>query len=190
VKYTPNKSGFGLTGMAFGRAIAATVAGRWVNRLGRPVVLIALGGFAVGAVLIDLVVRTGPGTRAAILLAGPLFVLGAGSGGVITPNQTLSLQRIDSRMGGTAAGILQTSQRIGAAVGQAVIGAVFFASLPDGIATLDGASRDHAYGHAVSNAVLITLVFVAAALALSAVELAHHKRTGTAGGPPPAKPST
>jgi MFS family permease len=41
----------------------------------------------------------------------------------ITPNQTLSLADVDRRIGGSAGGVLQTSQRVGAAIGQAAIAA-------------------------------------------------------------------
>jgi hypothetical protein len=41
----------------------------------------------------------------------------------ITPNQTLSLADVDRRIGGSAGGVLQTSQRVGAALGQAAIAA-------------------------------------------------------------------
>jgi hypothetical protein len=45
---------------------------------------------------------------------------------VVTPNQTLSAPDVDRRIGGSAGGVLQTSQRVEAAIGQASIGAVFF----------------------------------------------------------------
>ena len=174
--YSPLRAGLGVTAFAVGSAVAATVAGRLVNRLGRRLVIGALLVFGAGAVAIDLVVRTGPGTRAALLLAVPLFVLGAGSGGVITPNQALSLQQVDSAMGSTAGGVLQTAQRIGSAVGQAVIGAVFFASLPRTVEEISGVRRDAAFGAALSHAVAVTLVFVAAALALGMVDLVLSRR--------------
>ena len=48
---------------------------------------------------------------------------------VITPNQALSLAEVDVRGGSTAGGMLQTSQRIGNAIGAAVISAVFYAAV-------------------------------------------------------------
>lgn len=174
--YSALRAGLGVTALAVGSAVAATLAGRWVNRLGRPLVVGALVVFGLGALLIDLVVRTGPGTRAALLLAGPLLVLGLGSGGVITPNQSLTLQRVDPLVGSTAGGVLQTAQRIGSAVGQAVIGAVFFASLPRSVAHLAGRGRDAAFGDALSTAVAVTLAFVVMAVALSVVDLVLHRR--------------
>ncbi len=75
-------------------------------------------------------------------------------------------------VGSTAGGVLQTAQRIGSAVGQGVIGAVFFASLPHGTGHPSPAS----YGAALSTAVDVTLVFVAAAIALAIVDLTVTRR--------------
>jgi len=63
------------------------------------------------------------------LLVGPLVLAGVGGGCVITPNQALSLARIDARGGSTAGGMLQTAQRVGAAAGAAVLSAIFYAVL-------------------------------------------------------------
>ncbi len=102
-------------------------------------------------------------------------MLGLGSGGIITPNQALSLQDVDPRMGGAAGGVLQTAQRIGSAVGQAVIGSVFFATLAaQGVRA--GQRDPAAYSHALSNAVLATLAFTAAALVLGVTDLVLTRR--------------
>ena len=127
--YTALESGLGITAYALGSVIAAPLAGRAVTRIGRPLVVGGLVTFGLGALAIDLTVRLAPEGHTALWLAPPLLVLGLGAGAVITPNQTLSLMDVDARMGSTAGGVLQTSQRIGSAVGQAVIGASFFAAL-------------------------------------------------------------
>ena len=46
----------------------------------------------------------------------PLLIAGIGGGLVIAPNQTLTLAEVPVEHAGTAGGLLQTSQRIGAAV--------------------------------------------------------------------------
>src|SRR5207248_8274397 len=114
--------------------------------------------------------------HAALRLAVPLLVLGLGSGAIITPNQALTLNRVDPVVGSTAGGVLQTAQRIGSAVGQAVIGAVFFASLPRTVAHLPDTVRPTAYGSALSTAVAVTLAFIAAAIVLSVVDLVQSRR--------------
>ena len=142
--YTALQSGLGVTAYAIGSAIGAPLAGRFVTRIGRPLLLVGLASFAVGA--IALAVLAGYGAAA---LAPALFLMGAGSGAIITPNQALSLMRIDPVAGSTAGGVLQTAQRIGIAIGQAVIGATFFAALGRG-----------GYAHALRVGVVAALAFL------------------------------
>jgi EmrB/QacA subfamily drug resistance transporter len=167
-------AGLAVTSFAAGSAVAAPVAGRLVPRVGRPLVVVALVVFGAGALAVALVVRGDP-DDVALRLALPLLLLGVGSGAIITPNQALSLQDVDPRMGGAAGGVLQTAQRIGSAIGQAVIGAVFFASLggtpPPG---------SPAYGPALAASVVVTLAFVAAALLLGVTDIALTRRRSRA----------
>jgi EmrB/QacA subfamily drug resistance transporter len=168
--FTALQSGLGITAFAVGSAISAPVAGRLVPRFGRPLVIVAVGFFAVGAVAIALVVSRAVTTtdplQVSLQLALPLLLLGIGAGGIITPNQALSLADVDPRMGGAAGGVLQTSQRIGAAVGQAVIGSVFFAVL--------GGGSDHA--RALTASVVVAMFFIAATLVLGLTDLLLTRR--------------
>ena len=113
--YTALESGLGVTAYALGSAVSAPLAGRFVTRIGRPLLLVGLAAFAVGA--ITLAVLAGHGAAA---LVPALFLMGAGSGAIITPNQALTLMQIDPVAGSTAGGVLQTAQRIGIAIGQAI----------------------------------------------------------------------
>jgi Na+/melibiose symporter-like transporter len=85
---------------------------------------------------------------------------------VITPNQALSLAEVDVRGGSTAGGMLQTSQRIGNAVGAAVITAVFYASVT-GVPATPGSARSAAYGHAYATGLVVSVAFAVAALLLA-----------------------
>ncbi len=169
--YSALQSGLGVTAMAFGSAVAAQLAGRFVNRLGRPLVVGAALVFGIGAALLALAARQSTGANAVVLLAIPLFVMGAGAGALITPNQALTLMDVDPVVGSTAGGVLQTAQRIGLAIGQAVIGAVFFASI--------AGSGPAAYAHALGAAVVAALCFVAAAVGIGVLDLARHRSQRT-----------
>lgn len=174
--FTALESAFAVTAFALGAAVGAPLAGRWVTRFGRRLIVVALMVFVIGAVAVGLVVRGSP-DDIAVRLALPLLVLGLGSGAIITPNQVLSLDAVDPRMGSVAGGVLQTSQRIGAAIGQAVLGAVFFAVVGTGAVT-PGAVPVTIYSDAVALAVLVTLAFTGAALALGIVDLRRASRGG------------
>lgn len=125
--YTPLMSGLAVTPFALGSAVAASVGGRLVEHAGRTLVLVGLtlviGGLAVTDVVVGAV--GGQGYVGAVI-AVPLLVAGTGSGLVIAPNRTLTLADVPPHRGGVAAGILQVGQRVGAAVGIACVGAVFF----------------------------------------------------------------
>ena len=167
--YTALQSGLGVTAYAIGSACAAPLAGRIVTRIGRPLVVAGTVTFGVGAVALVLLVGHLSGTAVALVLAPALFVMGAGSGAVITPNQALTLMEVDPVMGSTAGGVLQTAQRIGLAVGQAVVGAVFFVSL-------GGAGRGEArYDHALRMAVLAAAAFVAVAALIGFADLVRSR---------------
>jgi EmrB/QacA subfamily drug resistance transporter len=158
--YTALQSGLGVTAYALGSAVGAPLAGRVVTRVGRPLLLAGLACFAVGAV--TLAVLAGHGAAA---LAPALFLMGAGSGAIITPNQALSLMQVDPVTGSTAGGVLQTAQRIGIAIGQATIGATFFAALNRG-----------GYAHALRVGVGAALTFLAIATAISIADLIRTRR--------------
>jgi EmrB/QacA subfamily drug resistance transporter len=158
--YTALQSGLGVTAYALGSAIGAPLAGRFVTRIGRPLLLVGLASFAVGA--ITLAVLAGYGAAA---LAPGLFLMGAGSGAIITPNQALTLMQVDPVAGSTAGGVLQTAQRIGIAIGQAVIGASFFAALDRG-----------GYAHALRAGVVAALAFLSIATAICVTDLVRTRR--------------
>ena len=61
-------------------------------------------------------------------LAPAMFLAGIGGGGVISPNFTLTLAEVPPQMGGAAGGALQTGQRIGSALGAALLMTVYQAA--------------------------------------------------------------
>ena len=95
-----------------------------------------------------------------------LLLAGIGSGLVISPNITLTLSQVPVERAGSAGGVLQTGQRIGAAVGIAVVGAVLFSTLAGSRGDWDAAVRD---------ALWVSVAVVAVALVLALADL----RTGS-----------
>ena len=159
--YTALQSGLGITAYAIGSSIAAPLAGRIVSRVGRPLVVAGTVTFGAGAVGLAVAASNG----SALLFAPALLVMGFGQGAVITPNQALTLMEVDPITGSTAGGVLQTAQRIGLAIGQAVVGSVFFASVGNGN-----------YGHALRMAVLAGLIFVAVSATVGTADLLRSRR--------------
>lgn len=71
------------------------------------------------------------------MLAVPLTLMGVSQGMTISPNQTLTLNAVDPRYGGVAGGILQLGQRVGAAIGTAMIPGILFSLTESGTSWLE-----------------------------------------------------
>ncbi len=120
--FSPLHAGLLLTPFAVGSAVAAPLAGRIVPRVGRPLTVMALLVMMAGLLGVAVAVPVMEGSdRLWMALAPALLVAGLGGGAVVSPNITLSLNEVPTRMGGAAGGALQTGQRIGAAIGAALV---------------------------------------------------------------------
>jgi EmrB/QacA subfamily drug resistance transporter len=170
--YSALLAGLAITPFALGSALGSTVGGRLVARFGRPLVAVGLALVAVGLAATFLTVRSVPGEHAALATALPLLVGGIGSGLAISPNQAITLSEVPPEGGGSAAGVLQTGQRIGTAVGIAAVGAVFFAAV--------GASHGD-WAAAFRHGLVLVTAFVLVALAAAVVDLVSGDRPAKTG---------
>jgi len=160
--YSPLRSGLTVTPFALGAAVSALVAGRLVARVGRWLTVFGLSTAAVGLIVTALVLRhVGTGTSAWATV-GPLLLAGLGGGMVTSPNVTLTLESVPVRMAGAAGGALQTAQRIGSAIGSAVLATVFYHVL-----TATGGN----YTEAVSDTLLFASWFMLLALLMAIAEV-------------------
>jgi EmrB/QacA subfamily drug resistance transporter len=170
--FTPLASGLTASAYAVGVTVASPIAGRLLPRLGSRVLVAGLVLFTTGVAAGGLTGALAAGrvwpTGVALLLTGPLLVAGLGGGAVITPNQALALADVDVRSGSVAGGTLQTSQRIGNAIGAAVISAVFYAA-----SRSPGPDRQADFGHAYGLALGVSVLFALAATALALRSIRH-----------------
>jgi EmrB/QacA subfamily drug resistance transporter len=146
-----------------GTLIAAANSDKLSGRLGRMVLVLGCSLLLAGLALVILVIHlTSPAVSGWDLFA-PLLLAGLGTGMTIAPNQDFVLATVPRRDAGTAAGVLGTSQRVGTAVGIAIIGTVLFGSLkfvpgPHAVA--------NAFTHSAELALLANLGFLIVALIL------------------------
>ncbi|MYU20665.1 MFS transporter [Streptomyces sp. SID8352] len=127
--FSPLRSGLAVTPFAVGSAVAAAVAGRLVDRLGRTLTVWGLIAVMAGLGGTALILWQVPADRAAWVAAPALLIGGLGSGCVISPNVTMTLHDVPVRMAGAAGGALQTGQRLGGAVGTAALPGLFYLTL-------------------------------------------------------------
>jgi EmrB/QacA subfamily drug resistance transporter len=175
--YSPLRSGLAVTPFALGSAVSAVFAGRAVPRFGRWLNVTGLLAAATGMAATALVLRSVGGDAAAWAAAGPLLVAGLGGGMVVSPNTTLTLESVPTQMAGAAGGALQTAQRIGAALGTAVLATVYYHALTGG---------RRGYATAVSDALLCAAGLMLAALLIAVAEVIARRRHV----PPPTRSRT
>ncbi len=126
-----------LTGVptAVGMTVGFVVLGqKLVMKFGRSV--IGIGAGVYGAALLYaawVVTHFGLDTTPWHLAPG-LLVLGVGMSLIMIPIFSAALQDVDAGHAGSASGILNAVQQVGAAVGVAVIGVIFFGQLSNGAA--------------------------------------------------------
>jgi MFS family permease len=165
--YSALEAGLSQTPFAIGSAVAAALGGRLVSRWGRTLVVAGLACCAVGLAALDLTVSAISDVNG-WMLAPSLLVAGVGTGLVISPNVTISLSEVDPRYAGSGGGMLQTAQRVGSAIGVALVLAQFFSTL---------AAR-HDVPAAFTLGLRTTTGFVVAALVLGLADLWMQRRGG------------
>lgn len=166
--------GRGVSALAVGllglpNAVLSAVASVWTVRFvltsGRRLVVAMLGLMALGTLLSIAVVVTGAPWW---LLGATLSLNGFGMGAVGSANQTLSLQDVPPEHGGTAGGIKQTVERIGAALGNALVTGVFFGVVA------------HGWEVAFASAFLVIAACLLGALALAVLDERQHRARASA----------
>lgn len=164
--HTALEAGLVSVPFAVGTIVGASQSDRLAERLGRTVLNLGVGLLAVALIALWLVFLLVPATELSSWhLLAPLLVGGLGSGFFIAPNARFIVATVDRSEAGAAAGVIGTMQRIGSAIGIAVIGSVLF-----GLADLDTIGAD--MGTGASPATVLAEHFVPAAtgaLAVSAV---------------------
>jgi EmrB/QacA subfamily drug resistance transporter len=165
--YSALQAGATQTSFAVGSAASAYLAGRLVNRFGRRLVVVGLVIISGSLVALDQVVPH-VHSHVGLALAPLLLCAGFGGGMVISPNVTLSLAEVDPARAGAGGGLLQTAQRVGSAIGVAVVLAQFFESLN---------STHGDFARAFSDALHTTIGLLLVALVLAVVDEVRRQRT-------------
>lgn len=148
---------------SFGSLVSASVSDKLSARMGRAVLVAGCTMVGTGIALAAVVIHLSAPVPNDWGLVGPLLLAGLGSGIVVAPNQDFVLARVPGHEAGTAGAILGTAQRVGSAIGVAVIGTVLFANLnvhPE----ID--ARASTFSHAAQLALLANVAFLFVALLL------------------------
>jgi EmrB/QacA subfamily drug resistance transporter len=146
---------------ALGSLLTASNSDRFSTWLGRKTVMIGCTAMLFGQATMLAALHLSAPDPSALWFIGPLVVAGLGNGLVIAPNQDFVLGSVPKREAGTAGGSLIMAQRVGAAIGIAVIGTVLFGSASS---SASSARVDPVLVHTAQTATMVNLAFVALAL--------------------------
>jgi EmrB/QacA subfamily drug resistance transporter len=177
--HTALESGFVSIPFAIGSIIGASQSNRLSQRLGRAVLVLGTSLVTIGLIWVWLVFLF---TDAVNLtnweLLPPLFVAGLGSGFFIAPNAQFIVATVDRADAGAASAVIGVMQRIGSAIGIAVIGSVLFGTLPTRIT--GPADLATSFVHSAAAAMLVSVCLSVVAFVL----VFMLPKQASAGGPP------
>ncbi|BBF71973.1 MFS transporter [Sphingomonas bisphenolicum] len=164
--FTPAEVGITHVPYAFGASFAIGMLSRKALPRYGPII-ISWGALLMGAGLFLLVLllnQEGLVTAQPWMLAPPLLAMGLGMGLVGGPLPPCTLSEVDVGYAGSASGLLKATQQLGAAIGAAAIGTLFFTIQPE--ADMDGANAVRAFSAAagVIGLGLLTVGLVAFAI--------------------------
>lgn len=180
---------------AVGSIIGSSQSNRLSVKLGRTVLIIGTALVAIALISMWLLFLNvdGPSLTNWMLLA-PLFIGGLGNGLFIAPNAQFIVATVDRRDAGSGSAVIAAIQRVGSAVGIAVIGSVLFGTLviakpgaptsntPSAIAAVKQQAAENVangFTNAAAHAMLVSAIFAVVAFALV---FALPKRVGAPGG--------
>jgi len=151
---------------AIGSIVGSSQSNRLTNRLGRTVLVIGTALVSVGLIWLWLVLlNTAAADLTSWMLLIPLLLAGIGNGLFIAPNAQFIVATVDPAEAGAASGVIGTVQRVGSAVGIAVIGSVLFAGVA-GAGIRGPQMVPQAFTDASASAMGVSAIFAVAAFAL------------------------
>jgi EmrB/QacA subfamily drug resistance transporter len=163
--HTALQSGIVTIPFAIGSIVGSTLSNRLAATLGRRVLVLGTALVTIGLVAVWLLLVLVDATSLSHWeLLAPLLVAGFGNGLFIAPNAQFIVATVDRQEAGAASAVIGTMQRLGSAIGIAVIGSVLFGSLavkgpgPEALA--------NAFGHSAALSLGVSAAFSALAFVL------------------------
>jgi EmrB/QacA subfamily drug resistance transporter len=162
--YSPIQTGVAYLPLTVGFIIAASISSQLFARIGtKPVVVLGTVISAAGLYWLSLVPVDG--SYLSDILPG-LMTVSIGMGGVFTGLTTAANAGIDQDKAGLAAGLLNTGQQLGAALGLAILSAVATAQTKSVLSAGNGLAQAATHGYQRALLVGAFIVLAATALAL------------------------
>lgn len=124
--FSPTRASVTMASWAIGAFIGSGFAATMMAKLGRTILHIGLGLMGVGVAGVYVVFRIAGIGVGGWDLAVPLVVFGAGMGMIFVPLFDIIMGGVEDHEVGSASGLLEAIQQMGASLGIAVLGTIFF----------------------------------------------------------------
>ncbi len=164
--FTPIHASLLLAAMAAGAFIGSGVGAWAATAVGRPILHIGLAIMAAGTLVLYLSLHAVRETVGTFTLIPGLAVFGIGMGMIFVPLFRIIMGEIADREVGSASGLLESSQQLGASLGVAILATLFFSTLSAGGGAQHPAMAVPGSLLAAERTLLITVAMIVAAFAL------------------------
>jgi len=118
-----------LAAMAAGAFIGSGVGAWAATAVGRPILHIGLAIMAAGTLVLYLSLSSVSGAVGALDLVPGMAIFGIGMGMIFVPLFSIIMGEIDDHEVGSASGLLESSQQLGASLGVAILATLFFSTI-------------------------------------------------------------
>lgn len=115
--------------IAIASGLASSWSGRFVTRWGAKLLVVTLLLTILGIGLLIVAAMMVPRPWIPYVMVLGMVIAGLGSGATVSPNNSLSLASVAKLTGSTAGAVLQTAQRVGSAIGLAVVTLIYYTAL-------------------------------------------------------------
>jgi EmrB/QacA subfamily drug resistance transporter len=129
---TPMKAALYLAGFAIGAFFGSGVGAWATTAVGRPILHVGLAIMAVGTIVLYASIRgagNADGTVGWLQLVPGMVVYGLGMGMIFVPLFSIIMGEIEDHEVGSASGMLESFQQLGASIGVAALATLFFATI-------------------------------------------------------------
>jgi EmrB/QacA subfamily drug resistance transporter len=162
---SPMKAALYLAGFAVGAFLGSGVGAWAATAVGRPILHVGLAIMAVGTVVLYTGIK-GADSVGWLQLVPGMVVYGLGMGMIFVPLFSIIMGEIEDHEVGSASGMLESFQQLGASIGVAALATLFFATikLEDGGSVAAALAGRHVL--AAEHTLLVSLVLIAVAFVI------------------------
>jgi EmrB/QacA subfamily drug resistance transporter len=185
--YSPTRTSLTMAAWAVGAFVGSGYSASVMARMGRRILHMGLSLMAVGIGALYVEFRAAGTAIGPWHLTVPLLVFGLGMGMIFVPLFGIIMGEVEDREVGSASGLLEAVQQLGASLGVAVLGTVFFgvAGSTTAHGLLDPAAAVHAAGLVALLALALTALSFGLGLLLPRRARAHGEAPAETEAPAP-----